>query len=261
MRKNKSEAGSAHIVILSLVVVALIGALGFVFWNNFTKKNTPAVKKETASKATEFCADGQDTTAKNGTFCSTDMGIKFTVPSIFAGKLAKTDNYEVFQGPLDPKTKTSAGSSENVYKATISGNNNFTLTVAQEPLRTGYVDMQHALQPTYYDQSTGVLTLVKAPTNTYNSATDTYVTTGSYSKGNAVPSSSISSVRFFETSNGDAGQTESGYFGIVNNKIIKISLKHSAYMGDPAKDPSTIDSDKVFNEFASDIKVLTIEEK
>lgn len=258
MRKNKSETGSAHIVILSLVVVALIGTLGFVFWNNFTKKDTHTSKKETTSNAEKFCTDGQDVTAKNDTFCSTDVGIKFTVPSIFAGKLVKADNYEVFQGPLDPNAKTSAGSSENVYKATISGNDNFTLTVAQEPLRTGYVDMQHSLQPTYYDQSTGVLTLVKAPINTYNSATDTYVTTGSYSKGDAVPSSSIDSIRFFKASNGDAGQTESAYFGVVNNKIVKISLKHSAYMSDPAKDPSTIDSDKVFNEFANNMKALTI---
>jgi len=261
MRENKSETGSAHVIVLGVLVIALIGALGFVFWNNFMKKDTPATKKETASKATKFCADGQDVTAKNGTFCSTDVGIKFTVPSIFTSKLAKADNYAVFQGPLDPNAKTGAGSSENVYKATISGNDNFTLTIAQEPLRTGYVDVQHALQPTYYDKSTGVLSLVKAPTNVYNSTTNTYTTTGSYSKGDAVPSSAINGIRFFKTSNGDAGQTESTYLAVVNGKIVKVSLKHVGYMGDPAKDPSTIDSDKVFDEFANNMKALTVEKQ
>ena len=45
-----------------------------------------------------------------------------------------------------------------------------------------------------------------------------------------------------------------------NNKIVKISLKHSGYMGDPSKDPSTIDSSKVFDELANNMKALTIEE-
>lgn len=261
MRENKSETGSAHVIILGVLVVTLIGALGFVFWNNFMKKDAPATKKETTSKATEFCADGQDTTAKNGTFCSADVGIKFTVPTIFTGKLAKADNYEVFQGPLDPNTKTSAGSSENVYKATISGNDNFTFTIAQEPLRTGYVDMIHALQNTYFDQATGELTLVNMPTSHYDSVTDTSTKSGDYSKGDAVPSSSVDGVQFFKGSYGDAGQIGETYFGVVNNKIVKISLKYTGYMGDPSKDPSTIDSGKVFDEFANNMKALTVEKQ
>lgn len=261
MRENKSEIGSAHVVILSVLVVALIGALGFVFWNNFMKKDTPATKKETTSKVEKFCADGQDTTAKNGIFCSTDVGIKFTVPSIFAGKLAKADNYEVFQGPLDPNTKTSAGSSENVYKATISGNDNFTLAVAQEPLRTGYVDVTHALQNTYFDQATGELNLVNMPTIHYDSVTNTSTKSGDYSKGDAVPSSTVDGVQFFKGSYGDAGQIGETYFGVVNNKIVKISLKYMGYMGDPSKDPSTIDSAKVLDEFANNMKALTIAKK
>jgi hypothetical protein len=261
MRKNKSEIGSAHVIVLSVLVVVLIAVLGFLFWNNFVKKDTPAPKKETASKVTEFCADGQDTTAKNGTFCSTDVGIKFTVPSIFAGKLAKADNYEVFQGPLDPNTKTSAGSSENIYKATISGNDNFMFTIAQEPLRTGYVDVTHALQNTYFDQATGELTLINMPTVHYDSVTNTSTKSGGYSKGDAVPSSTVDGVQFFKGSYGDAGQIGETYFGVVNNKIVKISLKYMGYMGDPSKDPSTIDSTKVFDEFANNMKGLTIAKK
>jgi len=261
MQKSKSEIGSTHVIILGVLVVVLIGALSFVFWNNFMKKDTPTSKKETTSKAEKICTDGQDTTAKNGTFCSSDVGLKFTVPSIFTGKLAKADNYEIFQGPLDPNTKTSAGSSENVYKATISGNDNFTFTIAQEPLRTGYVDVTHALQNTYFDQVTGELTLVNTPTSHYDSVTNTSTKSGNFSKGNPVPSSTVDGVRFFKGSYGDAGQIGETYFGVVNNKIVKISLKYMGYMGDPAKDPSTIDSDKVFDEFASDIKALTIEKK
>jgi len=261
MRKNKSEIGNAHVIVIGALVVALIGLLGFVFWNNFMKKDTSAAKKETVSKLEKFCTDGQDTTAKNGTFCSTDVGIKFTVPNIFTGKLAKADNYEVFQGSLDPNTKTSAGTSEAVYKATISGNDNFTFTVAQEPLRTGYIDVTHALQNTYFDQATGELTLVNMPTIHYDSVTNASTKSGDYSKGDAVPSSSVDGVQFFKGSYGDAGQIGETYFGVVNNKIVKISLKYMGYMGDPSKDPSTIDSNKVFDEFANNMKAFTIAKK
>ena len=206
----------------------------------------------------DFCSNGENVKAENGTFCSNEIGIKFTVPSIFVNKLVKADNYEVFEGLLDPTTKKSIGPSENVYRATISGNDNFTFTVAQEPLRTGYVDVGHELQGAYYDQATGDLTLVDTPTSHYDSTTNTSTTTGGYSKGEVVPSFSVDGVRFYKGSIGDAGQTKNAYFGIINNKIVKISLVHVGYMGDPANDPSTINAGKVFDELDKSIKALKI---
>lgn len=259
MRKNRSQTGSAHVATIVLLVIALIGVLGFVFWNNFLQKEgIVAPQKENQPKVENFCSSGENVAAENGIFCSKEIGIKFTVPSIFVNKLAKIDNYEVFEGSLDPNTKKNAGTSENVYRATISGNDNFTFTIAQEPLRTGYVDVPHKLQNTYYDQITGDLTLVNTPINHYDSATNTFITSGNYSKGEVVSSFSVKDVRLFEGSIGDAGLVENTYFGIINDKIVKISLKNVGYMGNPADDPTTIDANKVFDELNKSIKALKV---
>jgi hypothetical protein len=260
MRKNKSQTGSAQIVIVIVVVAALVGTLGFVFWNNFlNKKADVAQTNATKAKVEESCAGTQNTAAEKGVFCSEELGVKVTVPSIFTNKLVKAANYEVFKNPtLNPDSKQSAGMSENVYSAAISGNDNFTFTIAQEPLRTGYVGVSHMLQNTYYDQADATLTLVKSPTRHYDSATGTYTTTGSYSKGEVVPSFTADGVRFFKGTVGDAGQTENTYFGVVKGKIIKISLKHTGYMGDPSHDPSTINADNVFAELDTAVKALKV---
>jgi len=257
MQRNTHQAGSALAFIIILVVL-LIGALGVVFWNNLSKKEAPVSLTESKPKETAFCSSGENTTADDGTFCSEEIGIKFTIPSIFAKKLAKTSNYEVFEGSLDPNTKKNAGSSENVYSAAISGYDNFTLTIAQEPLRTGYVGVADRLQNTYFDQATGELTLVTTPTSHYDSATNTYTTSGAYSKGETTASFSVDSTRFFKGTSGDAGQTEITYFGVINSKIVKISLKNEGYIGDPAKDPSTVDAGKVFDELDKSINSLKI---
>src|SRR5687767_13384271 len=129
MRKKISQTGSAHAAIIVVLVIALIGALGFVFWNSFLKKETTVPQAENKPQTKDVCSSGENVNAENGTFCSKELGIKFTVPSIFVNKLVKADNYEVFEGPLDPNAKKSVGLSENVYRATISGNDNFTFTV------------------------------------------------------------------------------------------------------------------------------------
>jgi uncharacterized protein YpmB len=52
MIKNSSkQMGSAHVVIIVILVVALIGALGFIFWKNFaTKESENNSVKKTESK-------------------------------------------------------------------------------------------------------------------------------------------------------------------------------------------------------------------
>lgn len=258
MRKTNTQTGSAHVVIIAVIIVALLGALGFVFWNNFMKKDTVVTQNENKPKPESFCLDKENVAAEGGAFCSEKIGIKLAVPSIFVNKLAKADNYEVFEGSLDPKDKKSAGTSEQVYQAVLSGNDNFTLTIAQEPLRSGYVGVGHLLQNTYFDKTTGELTLVKTPTRMYDAATGTYTTTGDYSNGDAVPSFMVSGIRFFKGQIGDAGTVENTYFGVVGGKIIRISLKHVGYMGNPADDPSTIDAEPVLDALDKAVRVMKI---
>lgn len=261
MQKNRSQIGSAHVVIIIVAVIGLLGAVGFIFWNNFLKKESTTsqtASKSTKPKAQKPCSDEENEKAENGTFCSKEIGIKFVVPSIFFNKLAKADNSEVFQGLLDPNAKKSAGFTENVYKATISGSDNFTFTITQEPLRSGYVGVAHGLQEVYYDQSTSELTLVKTPNRHYDSKTDTITVSGDYVKGDIVPSFLVGKTRFFKGVYGDAGQVGNDYFAVINNKIVKILLKNVGYMGPPASDPTTIDANKIFDELDKSIKELKI---
>lgn len=258
MRKMNSQTGSAHVVIVTVIVVALLGALGFVFWNNFMKKDNVVPQNKSKPKVESFCSDKENVAAEAGTFCSEDVGIKLAVPSIFENKLTKAANYEVFEGPLGIKDKKSAGTSEQVYQAVLNGDDNFTLTIAQEPLRTGYVGVGHLLQNAYFDRATGELTLVKGKTVTYDAVTDTYQTSGEFSKGDVVPSFVVDGIRFFKGQIGDAGTVENTYLGVVNGKIVKISLKHVSYMGNPADDPSTIDADPVFDELDKAVKSLKV---
>jgi len=49
MIKNSSkQAGAIHVIIIGVVVVALIGALGFVFWQNFIRKDNAKKQESTA---------------------------------------------------------------------------------------------------------------------------------------------------------------------------------------------------------------------
>ena len=53
--KSRNQTGSAHIVIIIILVVALVGALGFVFWQNFLNK--PSSTRDTTNSATKSSLD------------------------------------------------------------------------------------------------------------------------------------------------------------------------------------------------------------
>lgn len=59
MKNKKSQSGSAHAIIVIILVIALLGSLGFIFWQNFVQsKNTPDQNKnnQTINKSTENSA-------------------------------------------------------------------------------------------------------------------------------------------------------------------------------------------------------------
>jgi hypothetical protein len=259
---KNDQRGIVHVLAL-IAVAALLGVVCWVAFNNFkhaskvtSDKDTPQVTaKPTPKKA---CAADETTAATNGIFCSEDIGIKFTVPTIFKGKLTKVDNYKVSQGTIDPSTSTSAGTSESVYSAQLSGNDNFTFSVAKEPLRSGYVDVFNMLSGTYFNKDSGTLNNINGPTSYYDSKTNTTTKTGTYSVGELVPSFTVGGTRFYKGSNGDAGTQIVTYFGVIKNKIIKIQLKNQGYIGDPAKDPTTIKADGVFTQLDEAVKKLQV---
>ncbi|MDX2776617.1 hypothetical protein PV379_04605 [Streptomyces caniscabiei] len=53
INKNFSQKGSAHVVIIAILVVALLGTLGFVFWQNFMNKDTSDTNNSNDSSTTQ----------------------------------------------------------------------------------------------------------------------------------------------------------------------------------------------------------------
>jgi hypothetical protein len=257
MTMLKRDSGSAlHITIIIILVIAILGLLGYVLWSNFFR--TSSTETLTTSQTEPFCSAEETETADNGTFCSADMGIKFDVPRIFKGIVAEADNYEVFSSTVDPDSKVSAGNSEMVFEATISGTDNFTLTIAKEPLRTGYVGLPHLVYEAYFDQASGVLSSITFPEYNYDSTTGATTTTGDYAVGDPASSFMVGDIKVFKGLFGDAGTSIITYFAVVNDKIIKIGITHGGYIGDPADDPSTIDGTEVLDEFEAGIKTLVV---
>lgn len=239
MKRNSSQKGSVLVVAVVVAAVLVLGGLGYVLWSNFISKEPDVT--ETISLSTSvlktFCEEGEDITASKGTFCSEDIGIKFEVPLIFAGKIEKTSNYEVFQGGVYPSEKQSAGMSERVYSVVISGNDNFSFTIAQEPLRSGNIDFPYLMGPSDLNAATGKL-----------------VGMG----GEEVVPFRDAGIVVYKGGYGDAGQLADHYLLIVKDKIVKIVLQHTSYMGPSEDDPATIDEATVFEELNGSIKNLVV---
>lgn len=61
MNKNKSQSGNILLIIMTVVIVILIGALGFVFWQNYMQ--TPKATTGTTSTPTSAAITIDDTAA------------------------------------------------------------------------------------------------------------------------------------------------------------------------------------------------------
>lgn len=53
MNKHKSQSGSSHLIIIIILVVALLGTLGFVFWQNYYQTKTTTQTKISNAKVVE----------------------------------------------------------------------------------------------------------------------------------------------------------------------------------------------------------------
>lgn len=228
MNKTNLEKGFTVIeTVFGIAVVALIGYAGWTGFNYYQQAKKPAAATVPSVSATPaakpFCGVKETTAASNGTFCSEDIGIKFTVSSIFAGKLAKADNYAVKQSGLDTTKETSAGNSEFVYSAKqTNGTDSVALTIAREPLRSGNAGI--SIVPNYFDVNTRKVNYINLPIRTYNSTTNNISETGTYSIGDPVESFMVGDMEVFQGGVGDAGVVTVIYFMVVNEKIIKVSL-------------------------------------
>lgn len=79
INKSLSQKGNAHVVIIVILVITLVGALGFVFWQNFTNKESSENKVEvTKNDQTKVVEEPIDKYAgwKTGTFKNANISYK-----------------------------------------------------------------------------------------------------------------------------------------------------------------------------------------
>jgi len=91
MNKYKNQNGSAHVIIIIIVSIIIVGALGFVFWNNFikTKSNSTAKSEITNTMSTDTQNKESNSTATNlvdmDFMTSDNLGIHYKMPSTWTG--------------------------------------------------------------------------------------------------------------------------------------------------------------------------------
>lgn len=253
VKNSSSQNGSTFIVVIIILVVAIVGALGFVFWQNFIQH--PDTQENVAEEVDvdKSCESG--VVEQNGVFCSESIGVEFKIPEVFVGKFQKKENYNVYEGSMESVEGSLAGKSLEYYEAVVvSGQETLSLSVAKEPLRSGYSSIGHFLQRTYFNAANGNLYLVNSPTQEYDSTTDTTKTTGSWSVGESVPFFEVGETKVYYGRVGDAGVAEDGYLMVVNDHVVVIKIKHVA---NPAEEPA-LDIEKPFMDLNSELKQLQV---
>lgn len=76
IKNTYKQTGSAHVAIIAILIVALIGALGFIFWQKYTEKN--AETRSTAQTATANQKDDSATSTQADRYTTLeDWGVKF----------------------------------------------------------------------------------------------------------------------------------------------------------------------------------------
>ena len=81
---HKPQQGSAHLVIIIILTLALVGSLGFVFWQNFVGKDSNTEANVTAETSTDkkVVVDTEESESTEVSFES-KIGYSITVPKDF----------------------------------------------------------------------------------------------------------------------------------------------------------------------------------
>jgi len=77
VNKKQSQAGSVHLIVTFVLVLALIGALGFVFYQNFVSKTDKNQDQESSETTND---EDTKTATKYKTFSDGTYGISFQYP-------------------------------------------------------------------------------------------------------------------------------------------------------------------------------------
>lgn len=109
MNKQKRQSGFAHLAILTVIVtVSLIGALGFIYYQNFIQKKDGVSKVDTNDKTNDNKSDEIDKYEGWQTYTNTDFGYSIKYP--------KGWTYSEYQDhPTKPVHHTFTSSNQNTY--------------------------------------------------------------------------------------------------------------------------------------------------
>lgn len=82
MGKKQSQSGSVHLVIIIILILALVGTLSFVFWQNYVNKPISSSNSKTINSSKTQVTTPSTDTDNTKYFSITDWGIK----GIYDGK-------------------------------------------------------------------------------------------------------------------------------------------------------------------------------
>ena len=236
MKTYQKGFSVVEIILVGLIVVGLLGTLGWVYLSKMQEKdnNANSSKQETNQTNQDPCRDDSDD-AGNGTFCSTDIGISVQVPDAFKGKIAPIENYTVYtQSSINEEPKIFRVS-DVAFEGTLKGTNDqYSLTISKEPLRDFRVK---SYNPAFFNKSTKQIT---------------------YQDGTEVESVTLDGTKFYTYGGGDAGSMNTVYAAVIDNALVVVSLDAKQELGDPATRNYILDADTLFNQFKDRIKSLKV---
>lgn len=64
MRATQKQSGGAHVIIVVILIIALLGVLGFVFWQNFINKSASDTQASSETQTTTSVAKGEVATSQ-----------------------------------------------------------------------------------------------------------------------------------------------------------------------------------------------------
>lgn len=100
IKTSSKQSGSAHVIIIVILVIALLGTLGFVFWKNYINKDgTKKVETETSVKKEEA---PKPVTYK--TYQTDTHPVSFKYPDTWNLENAKADDTYAFYRSVSVKT-------------------------------------------------------------------------------------------------------------------------------------------------------------
>ena len=90
INKTLSQKGSAHVIVIVILVIALLSTLGFVFWQNFMNKDTTRTNNTTAKIEVKQKDAASEDAQKSDQLILNDWGVKFTIsPSLLTSTTVK----------------------------------------------------------------------------------------------------------------------------------------------------------------------------